>query len=268
MLFQHYLFSCTACNQNFLSIFICLYVYPIFINCFLCYNSDSNCYAEIASAITGPLSEIPNLQQLQNILQQQPVVPIPIDHDVYQIIKPRILNIEKSFISSKTSGYNAGKLSRTITSAFEVDFSGGTEMFQTGIIDHCVDDVLTAVKAYSLVGLIRDRNCSDFTTSVKGNLRPDYLVWYKSVLIIRGEDKKIYKDILDARNELTNKMNMWSPFLYGQLPYLFGYAFAAGQIQFFALHPQEGYGTSRQKLQSTAISDSLPLNDAVGVYKV
>jgi len=188
---------------------------------------DTNHYADIASSITASLSYVPTLEKLPEALQQPFEIPIPIENDVYQAIQSRILNIEKWFVSSMTSGYHAGRLSRTVASVFEMDVFHGTEMFQTKMIDHCIDDVLAAVNAYSLGGLVRDCNSSDFTTSTKANLRPDYLVWYRSVLIIRGEDKKAYHDIEQARNELTNKMNLWSPSLYGQLPYLFGYASAA-----------------------------------------
>ncbi|CAG8455037.1 8317_t:CDS:2 [Paraglomus brasilianum] len=191
---------------------------------FLNYAPYTNHYADIASSITASLSYVPTLEKLPEALQQPFEIPIPIENDVYQAIQSRILNIEKWFVSSMTSGYHAGRLSRTVASVFEMDVFHGTEMFQTKMIDHCIDDV--------------------------------------------GKDKKAYHDIEQARNELTNKMNLWSPSLYGQLPYLFGYASAAEFIQFFALHPRNEYGTSKTTIQSTPISSYLALNNTVGMHKV
>ncbi|CAG8440410.1 5077_t:CDS:2 [Ambispora leptoticha] len=106
-----------------------------------------------------------------------------------------------------TSGYHAGRLSRTVAS-------------------------------------MRDLNSSDFTASTKANLRPDYLVWYRSVLIIRA---RLSTDSCHIFLAMLQQLNLYNSLLF---------------------IPENEHGTSKTTIQSTPISSCLPFNNTVGKYKV
>jgi hypothetical protein len=68
------------------------------------------------------------------------------------------------------------------------------------------------------------RNCVDTTGTTEKRLRPDLILHYDGMVLLRGEEKSASTPIAKSSKELTKKMRKWNPIFYGDLPYILGYA--------------------------------------------
>jgi hypothetical protein len=84
-------------------------------------------------------------------------------------------------------------------------------------------------------GLILDfgRNHEDRSTTIFSK-RPDFIVWLKGVLVLKGEEKGPKKDFHVAKHELLSKMKKCNINLFGAIPFVFSYAAANCKLQYFA----------------------------------
>jgi hypothetical protein len=82
-----------------------------------------------------------------------------------------------------------------------------------------------------------DRNVIDPSATTVRQLRPDYLIWMKNVLVLKGEEKA--DDIRQAVDELTQKNECWNLSVYCKVPYVLCYAAGGNMLQFFATRAQE-----------------------------
>ncbi|KAL7684455.1 hypothetical protein Plhal304r1_c035g0108161 [Plasmopara halstedii] len=57
---------------------------------------------------------------------------------------------------------------------------------------------------------------------------------------MRGEEKSSLEPIAKARAELTIKMRRWNVMLYGDLPYILGYATSGSDLQVVAIKRSDG----------------------------
>ena len=67
--------------------------------------------------------------------------------------------------------------------------------------------------------------------------RPDFLVWNsKSILVFRGEEKEAKNAMHEAKDDLVTKCGSMSKIFFGQIPYVFCYAAAGNNVQFFVIN--------------------------------
>jgi len=68
------------------------------------------------------------------------------------------------------------------------------------------------------------------------SLRPDLLVYVKSLLFLRGEEKRHGVPLRDEEADLIKK-TLWCPAVMGRLPYTLAYAACGEKFQLYAIHP-------------------------------
>eukprot|EP00644_Phytophthora_capsici_P011560 jgi/Phyca11/537210/estExt2_fgenesh1_pg.C_PHYCAscaffold_790005 len=62
-------------------------------------------------------------------------------------------------------------------------------------------------------------------------MRPDFLLHYLGMVLLRGEEKSATTEIDEPVKELTAKMSWWNPMFYGDLPYILGYATSGARLR-------------------------------------
>ena len=70
-------------------------------------------------------------------------------------------------------------------------------------------------------------------------MRPDYTLNLRNALILRWENKLDEGEFQTALEENTNKLKVWSPLYYGELPYVIGGCSAGRSIQWLKLSPKD-----------------------------
>ena len=66
--------------------------------------------------------------------------------------------------------------------------------------------------------------------------RPDFLLWVSSALLFKGEEKGSAKELGAAETELLSKMtSTWDSKMYGDCPYMLGYAVGGSLLKIVAI---------------------------------
>ncbi|ETP46309.1 hypothetical protein F442_07435 [Phytophthora nicotianae P10297] len=111
--------------------------------------------------------------------------------------------------------------------------------------------------------LVREHRClADETGTTSLRKRPDYILQYKGLLLMRGEEMSSLESIAKARAELTTKMCRWNVMLYGDLLYMLGYATSGSDLQVVAIERSDG------PCRATVILDFNIFEDKAGALKV
>ena len=67
-------------------------------------------------------------------------------------------------------------------------------------------------------------------------LRPDLLLWVRSALLLKGEEKKDAQELDKARCEIMTKMtSTWDDKVYGTCLYMLAYAVAGNLLEVYAV---------------------------------
>eukprot|EP00198_Chlamydomonas_reinhardtii_P010718 XP_001700055.1 predicted protein [Chlamydomonas reinhardtii] len=118
-----------------------------------------------------------------------------------------------------------------------VDFEPlvGSEMYTGHTTRAVLEDTLRLVMRY-LPGppILMDRNRVGTSGATTGNLRPDFLAWVNSVLLLKGEEKAAASELQHAVQELTTKVSdAWAAGLlpHTPLPSMLAYAAAGAVLQ-------------------------------------
>ncbi|KAG2454326.1 hypothetical protein HYH02_001352 [Chlamydomonas schloesseri] len=146
-----------------------------------------------------------------------------------------------------------------------VDFEPvvGSEMYTGHVTRAVLEDTLRLVMRY-LPGprILMDRNRVGTSGATTGNLRPDFLAWVNSVLLLKGEEKAAASELQHAVQELTTKVSdAWAAGLlpHTPLPSMLAYAAAGAVLQFFCIEHVGSGG-----VQATPISGIMDLTTAPG----
>ncbi|KAG6951689.1 hypothetical protein JG687_00013450, partial [Phytophthora cactorum] len=75
------------------------------------------------------------------------------------------------------------------------------------------------------------RNRVDNTGTTAKRLRPDLILHYDGMVLLRGEEKSASTFVDVSCKELTSKMRKWNPMFYGDLPYILGYATSGARLK-------------------------------------
>ncbi|KAL3658720.1 hypothetical protein V7S43_016356 [Phytophthora oleae] len=84
------------------------------------------------------------------------------------------------------------------------------------------------------------RNPADTTRTTKNQLRPDYIIQYNCLVLMRGEERRDLVKSYTAVEELTAKMRHWNVVLYGDLPYILGFTTAGNNLRVVAIERTDG----------------------------
>ncbi|KAG1693370.1 hypothetical protein DVH05_023456 [Phytophthora capsici] len=79
--------------------------------------------------------------------------------------------------------------------------------------------------------VVSNRNRSDTTGTTARKMRPDFLLHYLGMVLLRGEERSATTEIDVPLKELTAKMSCWNPMFYGDLPYILGYATSGARLR-------------------------------------
>ncbi|RLN06117.1 hypothetical protein BBJ28_00023744, partial [Nothophytophthora sp. Chile5] len=88
--------------------------------------------------------------------------------------------------------------------------------------------------------VLKRRNRADPTGATQPRKRPDCILQYDGVVLMRGEEKSSLILVAVSVRELTSKMCRWSVLLYGDLPYILGYATSGSRLQMVAIERSDG----------------------------
>ena len=99
------------------------------------------------------------------------------------------------------------------------------------------------------------RNLADKTGTTVGRKRPDYILQYKGLVLMRGEEKRASEPKSMALEELTSKMCRWNVMLYGDLPYILGYATSGDDLEVVAIERTDGVCRSTSLLEFSIFED-------------
>lgn len=69
----------------------------------------------------------------------------------------------------------------------------------------------------------------------KLDIHPSYLLQSHGVVLLRGQENDISEDINKSVDELTSKMQAWNEVLYGDLPFVLGYATSGAHLRVVAI---------------------------------
>jgi len=116
-----------------------------------------------------------------------------------------------------------------------LEYQGDTEDATHSAIDLLV---LRPMKLFCMrngCAITTNRNGVDASGATLRNLRPDVLLWLPSgVLAFKGEDKAFGVNIQEARDDLRNKMSLFTDAYFGTIPYQIAYACSGQMLEFRA----------------------------------
>ncbi|GMF35616.1 unnamed protein product [Phytophthora lilii] len=98
------------------------------------------------------------------------------------------------------------------------------------LYDQLLDISNCLCKAYGF-GVVSNRNRADTTGTTAKGMRPDFILHYLGMVLLRGEERNAATDIDVPCKELTDKMLTWNPMFYGDLPYTLGYATSGERLR-------------------------------------
>ncbi|KAG6942650.1 hypothetical protein JG688_00018003 [Phytophthora aleatoria] len=98
------------------------------------------------------------------------------------------------------------------------------------LYDQLLDIPTFLCKAYGF-GVSSSRNRVDTAGTTAKGMRPDFILHYLGMVLLRGEEKSAATDVDVPCKELTKKMYTWNPMFYGDLPYILGYATSGERLR-------------------------------------
>ncbi len=104
-------------------------------------------------------------------------------------------------------------------------------------IDFFMRNFLNTILASRNLDVEIDRNIADYSDTTDDKLRPDFLFYVNSFLILRGEEIRFKKETRIAVGELITKLQSWNRAIFGKLKYIFGFVCAGGNFKLYALGP-------------------------------
>ncbi|BDA43802.1 probable serine/threonine-protein kinase 26 at C-terminar half [Coccomyxa sp. Obi] len=120
--------------------------------------------------------------------------------------------------------------------------------------------LMAAVLQYLSINPKPTGNTVDSSSATEPTLRPDLLLFIRSVLMCKCEAKNHKDDLLEAQEELRKKMAIWSPVHHANREYMLCYAAAGYLLRFYAVTN----GGANMK----AISPEFDLRDDLSRLKV
>jgi len=156
-----------------------------------------------------------------------------------------------------------------------MEYQGDTEDATHSPVDLLILNPIKKLCLRNQCTVRTNRNGVDSSGATLKNLRPDVLLWLPSgVLVLKGEDKAFGVDIREARQDLRDKINVFSDTFFGSVPYQFAYACSGSFLQFCAFmrtddphRPREIQLTELIDL-STMMGRSLCVRYAINIARI
>ncbi|KAG5177707.1 hypothetical protein JKP88DRAFT_226426 [Tribonema minus] len=140
------------------------------------------------------------------------------------------------------------------------------EITLAGFLDSLIVPISDWVARRFDTSLKRKRNCHEDSLTT-GNDRPDAVWSVDGAVLLKGEDKKLYKEMRTALGELVSKLAEWSNNYHGKVEYLVCYALAANKVQFCAVPrtAKEGGNSGGAPAAAIKLGPELNLQTTSGV---
>ena len=211
---------------------------------------------------------------LRNVIQAELPVPLPAaahtwvpgaDVPVQDVV---VMRDEASAIALSSD------LEGIRSAIFDVNYVGTTEDATHGPIDDLIVKPIKKLCRRYGCSVETNRNGTDSSGATLKNLRPDLLLWLPSgILAFKGEEKAFGVPIQHARDDLRNKMNVFSDAFFGTLPYQLAYACSGSKVEFVAFFRTDNHGTREVNLTnivdlSTVNGRSLCVRYAINVARL
>ncbi|DAZ93495.1 TPA: hypothetical protein N0F65_007863 [Lagenidium giganteum] len=90
-------------------------------------------------------------------------------------------------------------------------------------------------------GLVWMRGCRFIDGDAETTVVPDYVLVNEMLVVMRGEEVSAREPIAKARWKLTTKMRQWNAMLYGDLPYILGYAACGDDLQLLVIEKKSDW---------------------------
>ena len=231
---------------------------------------------DILDKWSAPLDTIPSVEKLKELFASiEFPAPIPVP-----------LELEESVIGLMNTS-RLKNVVRISSQPLSLDFlyiflglmtfrhSGKSEDSWHKVYDTLMTDVFGILDHHSGINIRCDRNTIEATSysTIKGNKRPDFLLWLQNgLLVFKGEEKRGLEGFNNAKTELSDKAWFCHPFYIDRnFPYQLCYAAAGGVIQFFCLDLNNGNAepiTNKYDLSSSPIARAEFLLAVITVFRV
>jgi hypothetical protein len=215
--------------------------------------------------LTQPFTSEPTLDQLKQVLSSEPLAHIPLYPNQYDDLKSSFRQFDderfsKFFYSSVEESIDLSHLLTDLAwMPISLNHSGESELHY--YVDTFMKRILMGILGQQSIPIHVTRNNADSSfTTIRSQLRPDFLFYVDSFLILRGEEKRSSFELVDAKKELTDKLTVWNPVLFGNLNYIFGFACAGEFFQFYAMGPNT--------VMATEISEVFDLSKVSSRYEL
>ncbi|CAG8542018.1 7657_t:CDS:2, partial [Funneliformis caledonium] len=170
--------------------------------------------------------KLPNVEELNDLLQTPPTQPIEVRE---QVLDSDLAKLKKYIIRSPR--VSIPELSRLFDGAITSPSPSGSVANRHITWDLLVKIPLEVVSSLFHIKIICDRDKQDLSTATIRLKRPDLFGWLKSALVFKGEEKEALEDIAKAEHELLNKAKLWNLLYFGNLQYIFAYVAAGNFIR-------------------------------------
>ena len=202
---------------------------------------------DICARLLQPmLTALPAILDLRGMLSAPLPVRLPVFDWLYtQFIRDALLVPAAAHLEPESLSH-AQALSARLSGCLLWDWVPGNEQHTMLAVEALLISPLMSIDKFAPRGaklsLVKQRDTSDSSSgmtslSTKGQpQRPDLQLRSSDGmrLLFKGEDK--VEDLAKAVKDLCNKMApVWSPLLYGTLPYLLCYAAAGSKVQLYAM---------------------------------
>lgn len=170
---------------------------------------------------------MPLLDELREWMACQPTVSFPCFDQLNSV------NCPPWIVCDISQSQHLSSVAKIVAQTNMFPISGSGQQILHLFIDSIVFRTIALLTShFSDFDLTFGRDVVDSSQTTEKRSRPDFLLWVKNCLMLRGEEEM--ENFENAKNDLLKKF-VWNPVLFGSLPYVFGYAATFTTFQFFAL---------------------------------
>jgi hypothetical protein len=216
---------------------------------------------QLISIVPNPLRDVTDLERELNSALPNTLIVSP---GVFPL--NGILPLEER---NRSSEVDMDKISSVLRNGYEKNWIAGSELDVT-----VVPYALTASVWTDLGGLANSlflktgQNLSDASGATTARLRPDFCLWMKGALMLKGEVKQSALELEKAKQELVSKMNGWNSIALRGLPFLPCFAVGGNWIQFCAIFPPMKEGQDLIFRPVSEVYDMHQPNHRLSVFRI
>eukprot|EP00128_Syssomonas_multiformis_P016744 Colp12_sorted_trinity150504_noHs@22321 len=205
--------------------------------------------------IAVPFEAVPPLSDLEVFVFARPPCDLPVASVQFAPLKTQLSGLGFYDVANTPEHlFKYIQIASFLGMVAEHEKEGTSEDDTHFTVDLLLREVMKYMKKATGKPMTFQRNTADHTSTTKFRKRPDYLTFFASALVNKGEDKRHVSQLLQALDELTSKMNTWD--FCNPMPYLLCYACAGLSLQFAAVYPHNS-GFKCQPIGSVLALDTV-----------